>query len=88
MVSWGKGELIVRSRLKEIITQLEIETGKRIRQKEIAEHTGLSENAISRWMSPKPISRVESEAAVRLCRFLKVPLGELLVIEEVPTTID
>mgnify|MGYP000539534820 CR=1 FL=1 len=83
MVDWGEGELIVRSRLKQIITQLEMERGERISQKEIAEATGLSENAISRWMSPRAFARIESDAATRLCKYLRVSLGDLVYIDEV-----
>lgn len=84
MVSSSKGDKIVRSRLKLLITQKELALGRRIMHSEIAAGTGLSLNAITRWMSPEPISRIESDSVVRLCSFLDVSLGELLVIEEVP----
>jgi DNA-binding Xre family transcriptional regulator len=81
MVDYPKGELTVKSRLKQLIAQKEMEIGQRIQQKEIAEATGLDENTISRWMSPKPFQRLETRPVVELCRWLKCGLDDLLYID-------
>lgn len=82
MVSWGKGEMVVRSRLKELVYQRERELGDRLWQKDIAKATGLTEKTISRWMSPEPFTRLEVDAIIRLCRYFNVDLGELIYMEE------
>lgn len=71
----------MRSRLKSLIANLESETGERIQQKDIAAATGLQEATISRWMSPKPFTRIDVEVAGALCEFLKCELGDLLYID-------
>lgn len=76
-----EGELIVRSRLKELVTKREVEEGRRIAQKEICEATGLNPNTVSRWMSPIPFDRFESKPVVALCDWLGVSIGDLLIIE-------
>jgi DNA-binding Xre family transcriptional regulator len=75
------GGVIVRSRLKYLITDLETKIGKRIQQKEIAEKTGLREATISRWMSPEPFTRIDVEVAGALCNFLDCEIGDLLYID-------
>lgn len=77
----NKGEGKVRSRLKVLIAQKEVEKGSPIRQGEIATATGLNEHTISRWMRPEPFARIETDAAVKLCKFLGCEIGELLYID-------
>lgn len=80
------GEMIVRSRLKELVAQVERKHGT-VQQREIAKETKLTENTISRWMKPDPFSRIESHAALELCKYLSrklersVELGDLLYID-------
>lgn len=71
----------MRSRLKELVLKKEIERGDRIQQKEIAEATGLDENTISRWMSPKPFQKIDVKPIVELCKWLKCEVGDLLFID-------
>lgn len=75
------GGVIVRSRLKSLIADLESKTGERIQQKDIAAKTGLQEATISRWMSPKPFTRIDVDVAGALCEFLGCELGDLLYID-------
>jgi len=78
-----KGEHIVRSRLKELVTQKEIELGRRIPQKEICEATGLNPNTVSRWMSPVAFDRFEVKPLLALSEWLGVHVGELLSVERI-----
>ena len=73
----------MRSRLKELVTQKEIEQGRRIPQKEICEATGLNPNTVSRWMSPVAFDRFEVKPLVALCEWLGVGVGELISLERV-----
>ncbi len=72
---------VVRSRLKELVTKKEIELGRRIKQNEIAEQTGLNPNTISRWMTSQPMARIETEPAIKLCEWLDCELGDLMYID-------
>lgn len=76
-----KEEYIVRSRLKELVTQKEVEWGRRIPQKEICEATGLNPNTVSRWMSPVAFDRFEVKPLLALSQWLGVHVGELLAVE-------
>lgn len=71
----------MRSRLKELVLQREIEEGRKIKQIEICEATGLNPHTVSRWMSPIPFDRFESKPVVALCDWLGVSIGDLLIIE-------
>ena len=77
------GGLIVRSRLKELVLQREIAEGRKIKQIEICEATGLNPHTVGRWMSPVAFERFESKPVMALCEWLGVGIGELLVIERV-----
>jgi DNA-binding Xre family transcriptional regulator len=85
MVESSRGGAIVRSRLKQLITEREQKLGRRIHQKEIVEATGLNPNTISRWMSPTPFQRFESEPLLRLCEYLNCEIGDLVFIDRAPT---
>jgi DNA-binding Xre family transcriptional regulator len=74
----------VRSKLKELVTKKEIELGRRIKQAEIAAETGLNPNTISRWMSPEPFDRFQSEPIVKLCRWLNCTINDLIYIDYGP----
>jgi DNA-binding Xre family transcriptional regulator len=76
-----QGEIIVRSRLKHLIADLETKRGRRIQQKDIAEATGLRDATISRWMSPEPFTKIDVKVAGELCKFLECELGDLLYID-------
>lgn len=76
-----KGMGVVRSRLNEIVAQRENEIGQRIQQRAIAEQTGLNPNTISRWMSPEPLTKIDSVTVIALCRYFGVQIGDLLVID-------
>lgn len=71
----------MRSRLRELMWEREIQQGRRINQIEIARATGLSANTISRWMSPKSLELVRRETVIPLCQYLNVNIGDLIVIE-------
>lgn len=72
----------MRSRLKQLVAQREATLGRRIKQIEISELTGLSANTVSRWMSPVPFERFESEPVVKLCAWLECGIGDLLYIDQ------
>lgn len=72
---------VVRSRMNQLIASRELELGRRIKQIEIAEETGLNPNTISRWMNPKPFERLEVEPLVKLCAWLECEIGDLLYID-------
>jgi putative transcriptional regulator len=75
------GNVTIRSRLKILVAQKEIQERRKIRQNKIAEETGLNPNTISRWMSPMPFDRFEVEPTVKLCLWLGCELGDLLYID-------
>jgi DNA-binding Xre family transcriptional regulator len=72
---------VVRSRLKELVLKREVALGKRIKQGEIAQYTGVNPNTVSRWMSPKPMARIELDAAMKFCAWLGCELGDLVYID-------
>ena len=74
----------MRSRLKELMLKKEIQRGERIQQAEIAEATGLDQNTISRWMSPKPLIKIETKVIIRLCEYLDCSVGDLLFLDHSP----
>lgn len=71
----------MRSRLKVLIAQKEVELGHAIKHGEIAKATGLNEHTITRWMRPEAFDRIETNAAVKLCEYLGCELGDLLYID-------
>lgn len=71
----------MRSRLKEIVTAMEVEQKRRIEGKEIAKETGLDENTISRWMSPEPFKTIRVNVLVALCAYTKRDFAEMLIPE-------
>lgn len=71
----------IHSRLKELLALKEREEKRVIQQKEVAEATGLTEHTISRWMRPTPLSRIETDVVLKLCKYLKCSLGDLLFID-------
>jgi transcriptional regulator with XRE-family HTH domain len=77
------GGLIVRSRLKELVLQREIAEGRKIKQIEICEATGLNPHTIGRWMSPVAFERFEVKPLLALSQWLGVQVGELLAVETV-----
>lgn len=75
------GGPVVRSRLKELVLKKEIERQERIHQIEIVEATGLKPGTISRWMSPKPFKKINSDVVLKLCQYLGCEMGDLLYID-------
>jgi DNA-binding Xre family transcriptional regulator len=71
----------VKSRLKQIVADEELRTGKRIRQCDIADATGLRQATISRWMAPKPLGRIDATVLEKLCEMFSVEVGDLLFID-------
>jgi transcriptional regulator with XRE-family HTH domain len=78
MVYSAKREYAMRSKLPEIVRQREIELGRRISIKELADETGLNRNTISSWLSPVPFGRVDSHAAITLRRWANCSWDDLL----------
>ena len=79
----SKGDAVMRSKLKELITRREVELGRRIKQLEIAEATSINPNTISRWMEPTPFKRIEAEVVVPLCKYLQCGLDDIIELEYV-----
>jgi DNA-binding Xre family transcriptional regulator len=73
--------MTIRNRLPDLVLRKEIAEGRKIKQIEICEATGLNPHTVSRWMSPVAFERFESEVVEALCDWLGVEVGELLVIE-------
>lgn len=79
MIPSGKPkEYRLRSLLPEIKRRLEIKTGHKITNTEIAEATGLTLNTVAKWLAPEPFARVESHSATRLMKWAGCTLDELL----------
>ena len=71
----------LRSKLPDLIRKRELEENRRIHQYEIAEATGLRPNTISRWMSPKPLKRLDEATILPLCNFFRCQVGDLIFID-------
>lgn len=85
MIESSSGGWKVKSRLKELIARKEQVTGERIQQQDIAKATGLDANTISRWMSPKPFTKMDLKPVERLCRYLDCEIGDLLYFDKSQT---
>jgi DNA-binding Xre family transcriptional regulator len=81
MLPSDSGGITVRSNMKQLVLLKEVERGDRIQQTEIAEATGLDANTISRWMSPKPLNRIDSSVIVKLCQYFNCGIGDLLYLD-------
>lgn len=81
MIHSPQGEWTLKSRLKQLVLEKETERGERIQNLEISHATGLDNNTISRWMSPKPFSQISVKAALALCKYLDCELTDLLYID-------
>ena len=78
-----QGVMVVRSRLKELVLNKEIAIGRKIKNIEICEATGLNAHTVARWMSPAPFERFEVRPVVALCEWLDIGVGDLLIVERV-----
>lgn len=76
----------MRSRLAEIVRQMEIDQQRKIEQREIAAATGLDENTISRWMQIAPFKTIRVDVLARLCQYTGKGFSEMLVAEHRETT--
>ena len=75
--------MVVRSKVKEIVAQREREWGRRITNRELAKATEMREQTISNWMSPEPVERIHIAPAQRLAAYLGVRWYELFIEEPV-----
>lgn len=71
----------MKSKLKELVAKHERETGQRLLQNEIAEITGINHHTISRWMSPRPMRRIDADVVEPLMRLFKCRLDDLVYID-------
>lgn len=74
----------MRSNLKQLLAQKEIELGRRISQQELVKLTQLNRNTITRWMGPEPFDRFEAAPVIKLCSVLGCGIGDLVVIDKDP----
>lgn len=81
-----QGEWILRSRLRQLVSDKENAEQRRIPQTEIAVATGLTEATVSKWMSFKAFTRIEASAAVALCQWVPCTLDQLLTAERLDST--
>lgn len=65
----------IEVRLNNLLAQIEIETGKRPTQKEIAEATGIAESTLSRFAQNKT-GRFDSDVLVKLVDYLDKKLAD------------
>jgi transcriptional regulator with XRE-family HTH domain len=79
-----KGVPVLRSKMLELVARREIEMGRRIQQKEIAEATGLTPNTISRWMQPKGFRSIDGDVLEALARYFKCRIDDLVYIDYEP----
>lgn len=72
---------VVKSNLKLLVARRERMDGRRILGKDIALATGLDENTISRWLSPKPFSRLEVRPLIAFCNYFNCGIDDVVYID-------
>lgn len=73
----------LRSNLKRLMLQKQLDTGRDLDQKTVAEETGLSRQTINQWHSGN-IQFFKSETVEVLCDYFGCDVNELLVLTELP----
>lgn len=71
----------VKHKLVGLMAQRELQTGKRIKQSELAAEIGLPENTLSNWINNDVVKRVDHRVVVKICRYFGVQIGDLLFID-------
>jgi putative transcriptional regulator len=69
---------VIRFRLQELISQREIELGRRLPRKEIAEATGISPQVLSGLTNPSRNPVTNTAFVESLCRYFRCEVGELI----------
>ncbi len=70
-------------KLVEVMAKMEMRTGRRLTQQEIAEATGISANTIGRWMRREPMANIKPETVEPLLDFFDCTLNDLVEIRRV-----
>jgi DNA-binding Xre family transcriptional regulator len=68
----------LKNRLEDLMQQKE--PGKMITQDKLAEATGVSQSAISRWLR-QYVDRYDAEVIVKFCEYFECEVGDLLYID-------
>ncbi len=72
----------LQNRALQLLMEKERKTGKRIRNIEIAQETGLAASIISRWMNNQ-VERFDAHIIERLCDYFECEIGDLLYLEPI-----
>ncbi len=71
---------MIKSKLKVLIAQREVATGKKISYESLAAEVGLSKNTLNRLAEGKT-DRVDLLTLDKLCRYFRCDVGDLLAYE-------
>ena len=71
---------MVKSKLKILIAQREVETGQKLTYERLASEVGLSKTTLNRLAEGKT-DRVDFLTLEKLCRYFQCDIGDLLVYE-------
>lgn len=64
-----------------LLAQKEQRTGKRYKQKDIADETGISTATVSRWINGEDVEHSSLNTVKKLCEWLDCDICELVYIE-------
>lgn len=78
---------MIKSRLKLLIVQREIETGQKLTYESLSEEIGLSKTTLNRLAEGKT-DRIDFLTLDKLCHYFQCNVGELLVYEADETSKD
>jgi len=70
----------VRTRILELLSQMQIDRGERISVTEIHRATGISRQTIHRWMN-NDLSRFDEDTVIAFCDFFDCTLNDLLYVD-------
>jgi DNA-binding Xre family transcriptional regulator len=70
----------VRNRFLELLAQKEMQEGRRIRNKEIAEEVGVTEHTVARWLK-NDVTKIDVPVLEGFCNYFDCDIGDLLYLE-------
>ena len=68
----------MRSRFAYLLMDKAQGLSRRITLQEVADHTHISINTLSRWSQPKTMAKIDVDTAYALCKYFECTLDELL----------
>jgi DNA-binding Xre family transcriptional regulator len=75
------------NRFATLVAHKELEIGRRLSQKEMAQYAEVSEATISRWINNKDIEKMTLATVWKLCRWLACDIEDLIQIHAEERTV-